>query len=40
MKIIIRPFDWAVIAEWHGVDRVVYTSPNIFACIRFVVENR
>lgn len=29
---------WIVLAEWHGVERVVYFDEDVFACIRFVVN--
>lgn len=30
---------WVVKARWHGDDRVVFSSPNLFACIRWVQAN-
>jgi hypothetical protein len=36
MRIILRNDKWAVMAHWLGAERVVFTSSNVFECIRFV----
>ena len=39
MKILIRRGGWAVVADWLGAERVVFSSPDIFECIRFVAAH-
>jgi hypothetical protein len=40
MRIQLRDGRWVVLALWLGQERVVYSSENIFACIRFVYNER
>jgi hypothetical protein len=39
MRIVMGIGCWNVLADWLGAERVVFTSKDIFACIKFVAEN-
>ena len=40
MRVELDGYRWVVKARWYGDDRVIFSSPNVFACIRYVQANK